>query len=164
MCPSLEPLTNPRVSYSNLILGVNTVATYTCEAGYTLDRYNTRTCGSNGVWSGSDPSCLCKCFLFKFLMCFNFRTEIVSCSDLTLITNGDIVYTAGSPDNRPFSSSATYNCSNGYTLIGGTTRVCVSEGRWNGSASTCQGELCELFISNTWTQDRLLLHPPPALT
>ncbi len=76
-------------------------------------------------------------------MCFNFHTELVICSDLNL-TNGDIVYKAGSPDNRPLSSSATYSCNPGYTLTGGSTKVvCVSGGRWNGSPPTCQGEFCK---------------------
>ncbi len=75
-------------------------------------------------------------------MCFNFHTEIVVCSDLTL-TNGNIVYNAGSPNNRPFSSKATYSCMTGYTLTGGSwTRLCLSRGRWSGLAPTCQGEFC----------------------
>ena len=35
-----------------------------------------------------------------------FHTEIAICFDLNL-TNGNIVYTAGSPDNRPIFSGAT---------------------------------------------------------
>ncbi len=36
---------------------VNTVATYTCTSGYTLSGDTTRTCGSDGQWSGSAPTC-----------------------------------------------------------------------------------------------------------
>ncbi len=36
---------------------VDTVATYTCNPGFTLTGNSTRTCGSDGVWSGSDPMC-----------------------------------------------------------------------------------------------------------
>ncbi|XP_064386681.1 sushi, von Willebrand factor type A, EGF and pentraxin domain-containing protein 1-like [Halichondria panicea] len=119
VCLSLPALNNGIVSYSHLTLGLNTVAIYTCDTGYTLNGGTTRTCGSDGVWSGSDLSCL-------------------PCSDLTL-TNGDIVYTDGSPDNRPIGSRATYSCNLGYTITrGSTTRTCVSGGRWDGSPSTCQ--------------------------
>ncbi len=77
------------------------------------------------------------CAVYMF---FVFHTKIAACSDLTL-TNGDIIYGAGSPNNRPIFSGATYSCDPGYTLTGGSTiRVCVSGGRWSGSASTCQGE------------------------
>ncbi len=36
---------------------VATVATYTCATGYTLNGGSTRTCGSDGMWSGSSPVC-----------------------------------------------------------------------------------------------------------
>ncbi len=38
---------------------VNTVATYTCVTGYTLNASATRTCQDNGLWSGSviNPTC-----------------------------------------------------------------------------------------------------------
>ena len=83
-------------------------------------------------------------FLF-FMVCMDFHTEILICSDLTL-TNGDIVYTAGFPDNRSLYSGATYTCNPGYTLIGGsTTRTCVSGGIWSGSPPTCQCEFCNSY-------------------
>ena len=79
-------------------------------------------------------------------MCFNFHTEIAPCSDLTLITNGNITYNAGSLNDRPISTTATYMCNTGYTLTGSTTtRVCVTGGNWNGSTPTCQGEFCNSY-------------------
>ncbi len=77
-------------------------------------------------------------------MCFNFHTETGVCSDLTL-TNGDIVYNAGSPDNRPFGSIAIYSCNSGYTLTGRSIRVCLTGGRWSRSPTTCQGEFCNSY-------------------
>ena len=35
----------------------NSVVTYTCDAGYTLQGANSRTCQSSGQWSGSVPLC-----------------------------------------------------------------------------------------------------------
>ncbi len=35
----------------------NMTATYTCDTGYTLTGYNTRTCGSDGVWMPQAPIC-----------------------------------------------------------------------------------------------------------
>ena len=35
----------------------NSVVTYTCDVGYTLQGSNTRTCQSDGQWSGSVPQC-----------------------------------------------------------------------------------------------------------
>ena len=35
----------------------NSVVTYTCDVGYTLQGSDRRTCQSNGQWSGSVPQC-----------------------------------------------------------------------------------------------------------
>ena len=77
-------------------------------------------------------------FVLLFVECIVSHTA--NCPDLPSLTNGMIVYSDGSPDNRPFSSSAVHSCNPGYTLTGGdTTRVCMSGG-WNGSPPTCQCE------------------------
>ena len=35
----------------------NSVVTYTCDVGYSLQGSNSRTCQSNGQWSGGAPQC-----------------------------------------------------------------------------------------------------------
>ncbi len=59
-CSDLMVQPNGMISYSMGTASprpVNTVATYTCVTGYTLNGGNTRTCGRGGVWSGSPPTC-----------------------------------------------------------------------------------------------------------
>ena len=59
-CPSLPPLTNGMISYSDPTLDVGNdsgVATHSCDTGYTLNGGSTRTCQSNTTWSGSAPTC-----------------------------------------------------------------------------------------------------------
>ncbi|XP_064386127.1 sushi, von Willebrand factor type A, EGF and pentraxin domain-containing protein 1-like isoform X2 [Halichondria panicea] len=92
---------------------VNTVATYTCITGYTVTGSNTRTCGSDGMWSGSKPTC-----------------TIVTCPTLTNIA-------VNVPSNN-FGSTATYTCNTGYTINGDTTRMCQADGTWSGTEPTCQ--------------------------
>ena len=45
----------------------NSVVTYTCDVGYTLQGSNSRTCQSDGQWSESVPQCnrklICCCIL-----------------------------------------------------------------------------------------------------
>ena len=48
----------------------NSVVTYTCDVGYTLQGANSRTCQSNGQWSGSVPQCQ-RMFLACILYCNN---------------------------------------------------------------------------------------------
>ncbi|XP_064386393.1 CUB and sushi domain-containing protein 3-like [Halichondria panicea] len=137
-CSDLPSLTNGDIDYggagSTNSRQVDTMATYTCDTGYTLNGVTTRTCGSDGVWSGSGnglpPNCQ------------------PNCPDLPSLANGMIMYSAGSTNNRPVGSSATYSCNHGYTLTVSTTRVCVTERIWSGSPPTCQGELCNSYTKS----------------
>ena len=116
---------------------VDTVATYTCVTGYTLNGVTTRTCGSDGVWNGSPPVCQRKwngmwTFLLSVPACFS--TGI--CSDLPLLTNGMI---GGSTNKRPVDTVAIFRCNTGYTLNEDATKTCGNGGMWSGSSPTCEG-------------------------
>ncbi len=155
ICSDLPSLADGTINYggagSTNSKPVDTVATYTCNTGYTLNGgTTTRTCGS-GVWSGSAPTCqrkwngLCTVCLLSGIV-----SHTADCPELPPLTNGMIMYSAGSHNNRPFFSHAVHSCNTGYTLTGGTltagtTRVCVSGGSWDGSPPTCQGELCNSY-------------------
>ena len=56
VCASL-PLTNGMISYSDPPQGVGSVATHSCDTFNTLNGGSTRTCQSDGIWSGSAPTC-----------------------------------------------------------------------------------------------------------
>ncbi len=75
-----------------------------------------------------------------FVECIVSHTA--DCPDLPSLTNGMIMYSAGSTNKRPFLSRAVHSCNTSYTLTGGTflinaTRICVGGGSWNGSPPTC---------------------------
>ena len=61
-CLSLT-ITNGEVTYSQDNITVGTVATYTCDTGYSLMGLPTQQCveddqsGPVGVWNGTAPSC-----------------------------------------------------------------------------------------------------------
>ena len=57
-CGDLEDPANGEVSVSGTT--VNSVATYSCNTGYTLTGDNMRMCLETGLWSGSEPSCTSK--------------------------------------------------------------------------------------------------------
>ncbi len=84
VCLSLSPPTNGIISYSDTTLGDGTVATFTCGIGYTLNGDTTRTCGSDGVWSGSAPTCQRKC-MERTLYCL-FIECIISPIQVTALT------------------------------------------------------------------------------
>ncbi len=77
-----------------------------------------------------------------------------TCSDLTVPANGMISYNMGTASLRPVNTVATYTCVTGYTLIGGSTRTCGSDGVWSVSAPTCERKwnglctVCLLSVSS----------------
>lgn len=59
-CSGLSAPANGQVLLSGTTFG--SVATYTCNNGYSLVGSSTRSCQSNGQWSGDAPSCSRKCW------------------------------------------------------------------------------------------------------
>ncbi len=54
-CPSLTNFTNGAVIVTRRTVGGRAI--YFCNFGYSLNGSSSRTCQSNGVWSGSAPIC-----------------------------------------------------------------------------------------------------------
>ena len=73
----------------------------------------------------------------EHLLIISFFFTDMNCSTLTDPSNGQVSYTAGTT----FRQTATYSCNAGYNLVGDSTRICHTTGRWSGSAPTCQGML-----------------------
>ena len=93
----------------------NDVATYACDPGYLLvDGPTTRTCGADGLWSGSSPAC-----------------SPLQCGAAPLIENGTRTSSADS-----FGGVATYSCNAGYELTGPSSLSCGTDGTW-GTPPTC---------------------------
>ncbi len=64
------------------------------------------------------------------LMCF---PPAVDCGSLANPRNGIVI------GNSTFGSEVTYVCDQGYTISGNDSRVCQSNGEWNGTAPECEG-------------------------
>ena len=69
------------------------------------------------------------------------------CEPLPL-SNGDVTYstTANSEGNLVSGTTATHECSEGFSLVGGENRTCIGSsdgserGTWSGMASICERE------------------------
>ena len=59
-CPSLDDPSNGTVNCSlgdDEVPSFEDTCSFTCDTGYELTGSNTRTCQSDGSWSGSDAVC-----------------------------------------------------------------------------------------------------------
>ncbi len=59
-CFDLPPLINGVIAYDAGFADsrpINTIATFTCDNGYTLTGGNFRQCLNDGTWSASAPTC-----------------------------------------------------------------------------------------------------------
>ena len=114
-------------------------ATYTCDTGYMLSEDVTRTCGSDMMWSGNEPTCDRK-LSWLWLSCIHasplFLLTAVDCGALTNPGNGMVVVST-----TTFMSTATYTCNTGYMLSEDVTRTCGSDMMWSGNEPTCDCEL-----------------------
>ncbi|KAI8482553.1 hypothetical protein Bbelb_397010, partial [Branchiostoma belcheri] len=121
-CPTLSNPTNGDVSYSTGYYG--DVASYSCDTGYSLNGYSTRTCQSSGSWSQSAPTC-----------------EVGQCPTLTSPVNGAVSGSNG------YGGTLTFTCNTGYNLVGSSTLTCQSDLTWSGSSPTCSIVQCPLLAA-----------------
>ena len=56
-CPPLTPPTNGLISGGEGEQPVGSTASYSCDEGYSLEGSQQRTCRSDGLWSGMEPTC-----------------------------------------------------------------------------------------------------------
>uniref|UniRef100_A0A6Q2X490 CUB and Sushi multiple domains 3a n=1 Tax=Esox lucius TaxID=8010 RepID=A0A6Q2X490_ESOLU len=89
---------------------------FSCSEGYELIGSAERMCFPNGTWSGTQPFC-------KPVQCGNPGTP----------SNGRVYRL----DGTTYSHSVTYSCMDGYLLIGSTTRQCLANATWSGTAPNC---------------------------
>ncbi|XP_064387502.1 uncharacterized protein LOC135335845 isoform X3 [Halichondria panicea] len=136
-CDDLPALANAVISYSSSISPrpVDTVATYECVDGYTLESSVTRTCQEDEMFDGEEPRCVL----------------IPVCVELEPLVNGGIDYGGR---NDPFSvgTVATYFCNTGYALVNGPdSKTCVESDEGTGvfdppQTPTCDPECDQIFV------------------
>jgi hypothetical protein len=114
-CGSLS-VTNGSVGYTPMNTTLGTVATTTCNMGYNRTGPASRTCQTNGTWSGAANTCV-----------------PVDCGAAPDGTNSSATETSTS-----LGGTATYTCTAGYVVSGGNaSRTCQASGTWSGAALSC---------------------------
>ncbi len=145
-CSDLPPLMNGVITYTGGLVDsrpINTIATFTCDNGYTLTGGSFRACQNDGTWSGTAPTCQGE--FYCVLMLIDCVVSTATCPDLTVPTNGVIIYSSSTAPHRPRGTVATQICLNGYvpSTTSTATRVCGVDRLWSGSALTCQCKLVQ---------------------
>jgi hypothetical protein len=112
-CTALDNPTGGLVDIPALIAG--SLAAYSCDIGWQISGAPTRTCQSDGTWSGSAPTCAIK-----------------DCGPLTAPKDGSV-----SAPTTTYGSTATYSCAAGFGPSGSSTRTCQLDGTWDGMQPTC---------------------------
>jgi len=117
-CPLLS-VTSP-LSVSALNITYNSDVTYSCEIGYFLSGFDTRTCQSDGSWSESEPTC-----------------SLVTCPALSTT----FPLSVNAP-NITYNSIATYYCATSHYLLGSNSSTCQADGTWSGPEPSCSVVTC----------------------
>ncbi len=139
------------------------IAFYRCNTGNNLIGLSTRSCQTDGTWSGNAPTCqgdynvgkCCHGFLHNY-MCVTIQAVLLIVLSQSMLCFCVVQYackrnfsphtiapqcpTLPPPLNGRVSASggtATYTCLTGYTLSGSSTRTCQTNGAWSGTAPTC---------------------------
>ncbi|XP_052811571.1 neurogenic locus notch homolog protein 1-like [Mya arenaria] len=119
-CSVLSNPTNGKVDLSGGTT-YQSVAVYSCNAGFVLSGTSSRTCQADTTWSGAMPSCARK-----------------SCGSLSAPTNGAVDLT----DGVLYEDVATFSCNSGFSLTGDVTRICQADTTWSGASPTCSIDDC----------------------
>ncbi|KAF2347040.1 Sushi/SCR/CCP domain, partial [Trinorchestia longiramus] len=117
-CPHVQAVSHQSVVLAPLEATPSSKVAYACELGYQMDGPAVQTCGRDGQWSGSQPSC-----------------QASSCTSLPRIDNGEVLGPA--PDGE-----MTVRCQPGFQVRGSPTFKCQTEGHWPSRLPQCIPNKC----------------------
>ena len=85
------------------------------------------------------------CFVVVFLFVFFFSKTANSCPAISSFANGAL--DPASPATTT-GSTVRFSCNQGYILRGASTRNCLADNTWSGSAPRCDGEVYKIIADN----------------
>lgn len=126
-CPALESPQDGRVICANPNLRVDSVCSFTCNEGFTLDGSLSATCTGSGEWNTGAPIC-----------------RAIQCAALESPQDGSMLCT---DSNLGMDSICSFTCNKGFTLDGSSSVKCTGSGEWNAGAPNCRAIQCPAFES-----------------
>ncbi|KAJ8968851.1 hypothetical protein NQ317_005360, partial [Molorchus minor] len=114
-CGYPEKIEYGKITHPNNATYYGALALYSCDPNFELEGVSRRLCLENGTWSSDSPVC-------KEIRCKNpDAIEGVTYKVSTLSVGG----------------VAQYHCPRGHMMQGNSTRICLKQGTWTGTAPTC---------------------------
>ncbi|XP_066279079.1 E-selectin-like [Branchiostoma lanceolatum] len=121
-CPPLSPPPNGASSGGTSYLST---VTFSCDPGYELRGSFSRTCLSDGTWTGIQPDCV-----------------LEQCACLEAPLCGSIMYNTDGLSGCEVGCTVSFSCNPGYLLQGSTSRTCQVTQQWTGSQPSCISKPC----------------------
>ncbi|XP_023261050.1 uncharacterized protein LOC111654319 [Seriola lalandi dorsalis] len=122
VCAPPEELANgyllPVYGLKDEVVTVN----YRCHPPFTLTGSQQRTCQTNGMWSGTAPTCV------------KGQTSRVQCAPPPKLSNG---YHRPALDTATGAETVEFFCKNSYILTGNHLSACLSNGSWSSRPPKC---------------------------
>ncbi|KAJ8969501.1 hypothetical protein NQ314_001726, partial [Rhamnusium bicolor] len=119
-CGSPEKVENGKITLPSNATYYGALALYACDPNFELDGVSRRLCLENGTWSSEAPKC-------REIQCKKpDALEGVTYKISTLSVGG----------------VAQYHCPRGHIMQGNSTRMCLKNGIWSGSAPSCLAVDC----------------------
>ncbi|XP_040279980.1 sushi, von Willebrand factor type A, EGF and pentraxin domain-containing protein 1-like isoform X2 [Bufo bufo] len=116
-CVEPENVPHGRITSGNFVYGSR--ITYACDTGYKIKNINNRNCLSDQSWSLPIPEC-----------------EVQTCAIPENVKNG---WYSPVIEKYVYNEAVTYNCHEGFQLLGQALITCRSDGRWNNNTPECRG-------------------------
>ncbi|CAH1262671.1 CSMD3 [Branchiostoma lanceolatum] len=121
-CSAVEcpPLPLPPHGASSGGTSYLSTVTFSCDPGYELRGSFSRTCLSDGTWTGIQPDCV-----------------LEQCACLEAPLYGSIIYNTDGLSGCDVGCMVSFSCNPGYLLQGSTSRTCQVTQQWTGSQPVC---------------------------
>lgn len=125
-CPAINPpIGTITAGQCNPGLPTNSCLIYCASGSSVISGATTMTCGEDGNWTGSIPSCAPS---------LSHQIIVNHCPSLVAPVNGLATGHCSPGLTNRFCSFA---CASGYTLIGSRSIQCLSNGQWSASVPLC---------------------------
>ncbi|XP_067016808.1 sushi, von Willebrand factor type A, EGF and pentraxin domain-containing protein 1-like isoform X2 [Acropora muricata] len=118
-CGSLKIPLNGSLTGPNITTFPNSL-TFSCDRGFAMKGSRVRSCQANAIWSGNETLCQAK-----------------DCGRLDIPVNG-----SSSGGVTTYPSEVTFDCDDGFIILGPRIRKCLSSGLWSGNTTSCTARDC----------------------